>query len=171
MTGDRLPPLGERFQDNYCRLYTSLLDQDALFARKLETYEGQGDLLLDEAVFLPGAFSARQNWALYWAVEQSVAEVSGFCASRGLNEEFQTAALCGALRANLSVYAALDPRLEEEGRFSFYFADCKSESTESALGADFALIYPLSEDRFKVAFVSSQDRSRWIGQRLQVQRS
>lgn len=156
MNGGRLPPIGERFQDVYCRLYTDLLDRKAIFYRQMEADESSNDPLLDPEVFLPGAFSAGQNWALYWAIEQSVAEISALCANRGLNEEFQTSAFFGALRANLTVYAALDPRLESEGAFSFYFADCKSESTESALGADFALIYPLGNDRFKVALFQAK---------------
>lgn len=156
MNAGSLPLIRDRFQGGYCRENTNLLDHKAAAFRRLTADGATRDVLLDRDVFLPGAFSAEQNWALYWAVEQSVAEVSMMCAVKGLNEEFQTSAFFGALRANLSVFAALDPELESEGTFSFYFADCKSEATETSLGADFALVFPLDVDRYKVALFQAK---------------
>lgn len=156
MLGGGQPDIGLQFRDTYCLENSSLLDQQELVSRRMQEGKGARGLLLDQDVFRAGTFSARQNWSLFWAIEQSVAEISTLCTVGGLNEEFQTAALFGSLRANLSVFAALDTSLQEEGAFSFYFADCKSEATESALGADFAIIYPLSQNRFKVALFQAK---------------
>jgi hypothetical protein len=156
MSGGGLPAIGLQFRSGYCLTNSSLLDQVELVRRGLVENKSAHQLLLKQDIFCPGVFSALQNWALFWAIEQSVAEISMLCTVGGLNEEFQTAALFGSLTANLSVFAALDIRLQEESAFSFYFADCKSEATESALGADFAIIYPLGPDRFKVALFQAK---------------
>ncbi|EJT01437.1 hypothetical protein [Rhizobium sp. CCGE 510] len=88
MNSDRLPPHKERFQ-NYCyRLYSRLLDHEALLVRELGAYEGQGDLLRDERYFFR-VLSLHGKTRLFTGRLSKVwRKFRGFARAVGLDEEF-----------------------------------------------------------------------------------
>ncbi|MBQ0822690.1 hypothetical protein KBI52_21115 [Microvirga sp. HBU67558] len=146
------------FQDARGAILSSNLIIPSLLLSDLTDAKFNGswqDKLTTGAAYDGSPLRKKESWTLLWCLERAARTQMQTFGLSGLYEEVQTAGFFGALASNLELFSQLDEELRATG-FKLFFADCRSDGTETSLGADFAIIIPVSEDEVKLALFQAK---------------
>jgi hypothetical protein len=147
------------FKESYCLEKTNILKQTTITidTAKREFFNVRQNLVsekyFDNQNINP---SSECMCALFW-----IFQVAALCHLRNAtvwdyHEEVQNAEIFGAITACIDMINVIAGPDFSNNKFNMYRADCKTEGSESALGADFCIIIPISADEYKVSLFQAK---------------
>lgn len=148
--------LGNLFKETISYSKSNLIDP-ILFEKILKSDKNKTlDYLINEKHFMKHRFSPKAVCALFWGLQITVLDNWDLFTRVNANEEAQNAGLFSSLASVIRLLCILDASILSDGNFYFYYADCKTDRTESNLGTDFGIIIPVGKDEFKVALFQAK---------------
>jgi hypothetical protein len=149
-------PNGDFFNSKSPVCLSNLLNKEDIFIERLKGNQGYLSLLRDERYFNFPYCSSKMARCLFWSLFSASIMHWNNGIRYNRSEETLTQKMLDEIASSMSKLSTLDDIILSDNSFFLYYADCKSDRTESFLGSDVAVIIPVGQEKFNVALFQAK---------------